>query len=84
MRVIELKALMKECGLRGYSRLRKAELIALLQDNLQPLHTPAPYTRPIGPEDPASRDLQNQIGLLLHRKHNRLGLDQIGQDNLNL
>ena len=29
----ELKALMRESGLRGYSRLRKAELIAFLQDN---------------------------------------------------
>ena len=33
MRMPELKALAKECRLRGYSRLRKAELIALLQDN---------------------------------------------------
>ena len=30
MRVAELKALATECGLRGYSWLRKAELIALL------------------------------------------------------
>ena len=30
MRVAELKALMREHGLRGYSQLRKAELIALL------------------------------------------------------
>ena len=29
----ELKALAREHGLRGYSRLRKAELIAFLQDN---------------------------------------------------
>ena len=33
MRMPELKALAKECRLRGYSHLRKAELIALLQDN---------------------------------------------------
>ena len=33
MRVPELKALTRECGLRNYSRLRKAELIAFLQDN---------------------------------------------------
>ena len=29
----ELRALARERGLRGYSRLRKAELIAFLQDN---------------------------------------------------
>ena len=29
----ELRALARESGLRGYSRLRKAELIELLQDN---------------------------------------------------
>ena len=28
MRVVELIAFGRECGLRGYSRLRKAELIA--------------------------------------------------------
>ena len=33
MRMPELKALTRERGLRGYSRLRKAELIAFLQDN---------------------------------------------------
>ena len=29
----KLRALAKECELRGYSKLRKAELIAFLQDN---------------------------------------------------
>ena len=33
MRMPELKALAREHRLRGYSRLRKAELIAFLQDN---------------------------------------------------
>ena len=33
MRVPELKAVSRECRLRGYSRLRKAELIVFLQDN---------------------------------------------------
>ena len=30
MRVLDLKALAKECRLRGYSKLKKAELIAFL------------------------------------------------------
>ena len=47
MRVAELKALARERGLRGYSRLRKAELIALLQNN-----PPAPRTRPPRPTRP--------------------------------
>ena len=33
MRVTELRALARERELRGYSKLRKAELIAFLQDN---------------------------------------------------
>ena len=47
MRVAELKAISRERGLRGYSRLRKAELIALLQNNPPPPpQTPAPRARP--------------------------------------
>ena len=33
MRMPELKALVRERGLRGYSQWRKAELIAFLQNN---------------------------------------------------
>ena len=33
LRMPELKALTRECRLRNYSRLRKAELIAFLQNN---------------------------------------------------
>ena len=38
----KLRALTRECELRGYSKLRKAELIAFLQDNerRQPVSTP--------------------------------------------
>ena len=33
---MELKALARDCGLRNYSRMRKAELVALLQNNGTP------------------------------------------------
>ena len=47
MRVVDLKVLVREHGLRGYSRLRKAELIAMLQNN-----PPVPLTRPPRPTRP--------------------------------
>ena len=40
MRVAELKALARERESRGYSRLRKAESIALLQNNPPPQAAP--------------------------------------------
>ena len=56
MRVVDLKVFAKEHGLRGYSKLRKAELITLFQNNIQQtpaLHTrPAPRTRPSRPTRP--------------------------------
>ena len=45
MRVMELKALTRDHGLRNYSWMRKAELVALLQNN----PPPAPRTRPPPP-----------------------------------
>ena len=33
MRVLELKSLTRDRGLRYYSQMRKAELVALLQNN---------------------------------------------------
>ena len=36
MRIPELKYLAKDHGLRNYSRMRKAELVALLQDSPPP------------------------------------------------
>ena len=42
MRMPELKSLARERRLRNYSRMRKAELVALLQNN----PPPAPQTRP--------------------------------------
>ena len=48
MRVTELKALTRDRGLRNYSRMRKAESIALLQNN----PPPTPRTRPPHPNRP--------------------------------
>ena len=70
MRVAELKVISRERGLRGYSRLRRAELIALLQNNPPP---PAP--------EPGLQDL---LGLHLPHLHLLLGLDRIDLGNLNL
>ena len=61
MRVPELKALTTDRGLRNYSRMRKADLIALLQNNPPPSRSrgpraparpPAPHTRPPPPPPP--------------------------------
>ena len=48
MRVTELKALARDRGLRNYSRMRKAEFVALLQNN----PPPTPCTRPPHPNRP--------------------------------
>ena len=57
MRVPELKSLARDGGLRNYSRMRKAELVALLQNNLPPGQSrasaaPTPRTRPPSPPPP--------------------------------
>ena len=51
MRVPELKALTRECGLRNYSRLRKAELMELIRNDQQPLQSWEP-NRPPQPTRP--------------------------------
>ena len=48
MRMPELKALARERRLRGYSRLRKAELIAFLQDNEHQAQKPLRSGAPLG------------------------------------
>ena len=57
MRMPELKSLARERRLRGYSRMRKAELVALLQNNPPPGQSrtsaaPTPCTRPPPPPPP--------------------------------
>ena len=53
----ELKSLTRESRLRKYSRMRKAELVALLQNNPPPGQSrasaaPTPLTRPPPPPPP--------------------------------
>ena len=57
MRVQELKALTRDHGLRNYSRMRKAELVALLQNSPPPSRSRCPrvltpHTRPPSPTRP--------------------------------
>ena len=54
MRVLELKSLTRDRGLRNYSQMRKAELVALLQNNRTPEdpRAPTPHTRPHPPPPP--------------------------------
>ena len=53
MKVVELKALTRDCGLRNYSQLRRAELVALLQNNPSPAlrstRPPIPWRPPPPP-----------------------------------
>ena len=63
MKVTELKALAREHGLRGYSRLRRAELVALLQNNPPPppqMSTWEPIDdrlRPYRPRQPTQQEM---------------------------
>ena len=50
MKVPELKALAKERGLRGYSNLRKAELIALIQEGPRAAESRLSRNSPLSPQ----------------------------------
>ena len=85
MKVLDLKALAKECGLRGYSKLKKAELIIFLQNNLRPtpalrpIPAPRPPTwepiddrpRPMPSVRPQLPDLQNPTPYQLRPKRGK-------------
>ena len=61
MRVTELKALARDCGLRNYFRLRMAELVALLQNNLPPapqMSTWEPMDDRLRPDRPTPQRLR--------------------------
>ena len=51
LRMPDFRALAREHGLRGHSRLRKAGLIAFLQDNLRPMPSPRPPSKIIPAQD---------------------------------
>ena len=56
----ELKALAREHSLRGYSQLRKAELIALLQNNVPEARAPR-RQRPLHPNRSPPPPLQSVL-----------------------
>ena len=57
LRMPDLRALMRERELRGYSRLRKAELITFLRDNLRPMPPLRPSSKPIPAPRPPSKHI---------------------------
>ena len=84
MRMSELKALTRERRLRGYSQLRKTELIAFLQDNEHQAQRPSPpppqmstweleheQEQPKGPLVPRSTELEAPLmkSQLKHRRN---------------
>ena len=76
MRMPELKSLARERRLKNYSRMRKAELVALLQNNPPPgqSHTsaaPTPCIRPPPPPPPTQTwepIVIGNRGSLVHKK----------------
>ena len=83
MRIPELKSLARERRLINYSRMRKAELVALLQNN----PPPAPRTRPPRPTRPSSPPPQTQTWELIDdrrpRKPSSQEIDIFEQQEMN-
>ena len=74
LRMPELKALARERGLRGYSRLRKADLIAFLQNNERraQMSTWEPQREPQGEAQTEARQLELEAPLTKRQlKHRR-------------
>ena len=57
MRVKDLKALLKECKLKRYSKLRKEELITLLQRCPRPPKPTRPPPPPPLPRQPTAQEM---------------------------
>ena len=70
MRMPELKSLASDRGLRNYSRMRKAELVALLRKNGIPEgpRAPTPRTRPPPPTQAWEPIMIGDQGSLVHKK----------------
>ena len=60
MRMPEIKALARECRLRGYFWLRKAELIAFLRDNEHQAQRPPPLPPQMSTWEP-QREPQTEV-----------------------
>ena len=58
MRLLELKSLARDRGLRSYSQMRKSELVALLQNNGTPEDPRMPAPPPLPQRPPAYVTLQ--------------------------
>ena len=80
MRAAELKALARECGLRGYSWMRKAEIIELIRNNQQGLASWAPDMPPrsVGPKAPPRNGTTPLGGAQALRPVHRAGPPQSG------
>ena len=63
MRMPELKALTRECRLRGYSRLRKAEFIELIRNDQWNTNPPLQSWEPSMPQRVLNRPLHPKRGL---------------------
>ena len=74
MRVTELKALARDRGLRNYSRLRRAELVALFQNNPPPaprtlvLRRPPPQPPQMSTWEPMDDRLRSDRPALRRRR----------------
>ena len=82
MKVIDLKVLVKEHGLRGYSKLKTAELITFLQNNLQPMRTPTWEPIDDRPRQPGSQEMdifkQQEMRKIDHKSRVNLMIGMIG------